>query len=148
MYREFLWSNLLENVHLGEQEGDRRITLSWTLGRQVVRISSGWNWLRIESIYGLCKLQCSIFRSCRQRVSYDKILFPYLYRKIVFLVQILETNIMKHCLPPNTMVSLLKLEHTCRIWGSLHDNDIMPCSQMKVNNISELQVASIFRDEE
>jgi hypothetical protein len=101
------------------------MTLNWTLGRQVVRISSGWNWLRIESNYGLWIWQCSIFRSYHQRVSFNQFLFLYLYHKIVFLDQILEIsrNIVKHRFPPNIMVPLLKLEYTCRIWDSLHSDE-------------------------
>jgi hypothetical protein len=59
-YRIFM-GKLLENFHLKDWEGGWRITLKWILRKQVVRISSAQNWLRIVSSYVLWyKQYCSV----------------------------------------------------------------------------------------
>jgi hypothetical protein len=39
----------LENSNLEDHEGDGRITLRCILGKQVVVMEGGWNWLKIMS---------------------------------------------------------------------------------------------------
>jgi len=39
----------LEKLHSEDRERIGRMTLSWILGRQIVRMGGGWNWLRIVS---------------------------------------------------------------------------------------------------
>jgi len=41
------------NVNLVDREGDGRIALRWMLGKWVVKMGSGWNWLRILASGGL-----------------------------------------------------------------------------------------------
>jgi hypothetical protein len=46
---KILVGNHLQNYDLEDPEGDGRITLSWILGKEVVRIGVRWNRLTIIS---------------------------------------------------------------------------------------------------
>jgi hypothetical protein len=48
----------LENAHLKDLEGDRRMMLSFIFGRFVLRIACGWNWPSIVTSGVLCYLWC------------------------------------------------------------------------------------------
>jgi hypothetical protein len=38
MHTEFWWGSLLEDAHFGDEKDDEKVTLSWFVGRSVMRM--------------------------------------------------------------------------------------------------------------
>jgi hypothetical protein len=51
----FWWESRKEKDHLEDQGVDRRMGSKWTLGRSVGGVWSGFTWLRIGTVGGLCE---------------------------------------------------------------------------------------------
>jgi hypothetical protein len=69
VYTYILCRNVVEEMHLQEQEGDNRIPLKWMLGKEVVKTGGAWKFLRIVSNNSPSE-PLSLLSSFRLHVSY------------------------------------------------------------------------------
>lgn len=67
IHADYFWGNLLVNINLEEQGGDKKTTLKMDL-RKIVK-SEGWNWLRIMPNGTLSYKWCQTYKFCYHRLD-------------------------------------------------------------------------------